>query len=83
MTKWTRLGIVTLWVGLVAFGALAAQGRFVGRDRTCMCDGMTECLMNGDGQSIQQMQQLRLQQMVADGTGPHGMSGGRQMRRGL
>jgi hypothetical protein len=39
--------------------------------------------MNGDGQSIQQMQQLRLQQMVADGTGPHGMSGGRQMRRGL
>lgn len=86
MRKAKRIGLVLLIVGLVAFGTLAATERLGNRERICACDGDESCLLEGEHQQLQTMQALRLQlgaeRMEADGSGPHGAGGGRQLRRG-
>lgn len=80
MPNWKRTGLVILLVGLVALGALAAQGRWRNPNRACADAGAQTCAMMVDGQACQQTEES-CQQLCAAAC-PGGMRGVRQMRCG-
>ncbi len=49
MRNWKRTGLVILLVGLVALGALAAQGQWGNPNRACANAGAQTCTMMADG----------------------------------
>jgi len=80
MRNWKRTGLVVLLVGLVALGALAAQGRFGNLGRACANPSAQPRVMAADGQVCPQTEQACPQ--LGGAACPGGMRGVRQMRCG-
>lgn len=80
MGNWKRTGLVIVLVGLVALGALAAQGRFGNPGQACGSASARTCATTSDGQLCQQTEQAC--QQLCGAACPGGMRGVRQMRCG-
>jgi len=90
MAKWKTAGIVVVMVGLVAFGAFAAQQSIATMTQT-QTQASAECSEECEPERTRTMKEEGIQELRQDnhqrqqkrleGNGPHGNGGGRQMRR--
>ncbi len=80
MSNWERTGLVILLVGLVALGALAAQGQWGNPNRSYASAGAQTCTMMAAGQVCPQAKAACPQ--LGGATCPGGMRSPRQMRCG-